>query len=123
MKTPKSLYLRHRSPSEIIQYAVWLYHRFSLSLWDVEDLLVERGVTVSYETLRRWGTKFGPRYANRLRQRYGQNVDTWHVEDVFVRVGFMGSNSGSGPSITRERVVILPILASSQVPCSCPTAG
>ena len=53
MKTPKSLYHHHSSPSGIIQYAVWLYHRFSLSFRDVEDLLAERGVTVSYETIRR----------------------------------------------------------------------
>ncbi len=86
MKTPKSLYQRHRFPPVIIQYAVWLYHRFSLSFRDVEDLLAERGVTVSYETVRRWCTKFGPRYATRLRRRYGRYGDIWHVDEVFVRI-------------------------------------
>jgi putative transposase len=86
MKTPKFLYQRHRFPPVIIQYAVWLYYRFSLSFRDVEDLLAERGVTVSYETVRRWCTKFGPRYATRLRRRYGRYGDTWHVDEVFVRI-------------------------------------
>lgn len=86
MKIPKSLYQRHRFPPDIIQYAVWLYHRFSLSFRDVEDLLAERAVTVSYETIRRWCTKFGQRYATRLRRRYGRYGDTWHVDDVFVRI-------------------------------------
>jgi len=86
MKTSKSLYHRHRIPPDIIQYAVWLYHRFSLSFRDVEDLLAERGVTVSYETVRRWCKKFGPRYATRLRRRYGRYGDTWHVDEVFVRI-------------------------------------
>ncbi len=86
MKTPKSLYQRHRFPPDIIQHSVWLYHRFSLSFRDVEDLLAERGVTVSYETIRRWCGNFGPRYASRLRRRYGQHGDTWHVDEVFVRI-------------------------------------
>ena len=86
MKTPKSLYQRHCFPPDIIQYAVWLYHRFSLSFRDVEDLLAERGVTVSYESIRRWCTKFGPRYATRLRRRYGRHGDTWHEDEVFVRI-------------------------------------
>ena len=86
METSKSLYKRHRFPPDIIQYAVWLYHRFSLSFRGVEDLLAERGVTVSYETARRWCTKFGPRYATRLRRKYGQRGDTWHVDEVFVRI-------------------------------------
>ena len=86
MRTRKSLYQRHRFPPDIIQHAVWLYHRFSLSYRDVEDLLAERGVIVSYETIRRWCTRFGPRYANRLRRRYGQHGDTWHVDEVFVRI-------------------------------------
>jgi len=86
MKTPKSLYQRHRFPPDIIQYAVWLYHRFSLSFRDVEDLLAERGVTVSYETVRRWCAKFGPRYATRLRRRYGRYGDTWYVDEVVVRI-------------------------------------
>jgi len=63
-------YKRHRFPPEIISYAVWLYHRFNLSYRDVEDLLAERGITVSYETIRLWCIKFGARYDRRLRRRH-----------------------------------------------------
>ena len=87
MKPSKPLYHRHRFPPEIIQYAVWLYHRFCLSFRDLEDLLAEREIAVSYETIRRWCTKFGPRYAKRIRKRYGQGGDTWYVDEVFVRIG------------------------------------
>ena len=62
----KISYARHRFPPEIIQYAVWLYFRFPLSYRDVEDLLSERGIDVSYETVRRWALKFGQAYAYRL---------------------------------------------------------
>jgi len=86
VKTPESLYHRRRFPPDIIQHAVWLYHRFSLSFRDIQDLLAERGVTVSYETVQRWCTIFGPRYATRLRRRYGRHGDTWHVDEVFVRI-------------------------------------
>ncbi len=63
----KVSYRRHRFPVEIIQHAVWLYFRFPLSFRDVEDLLAERGIDVSYETVRCWTLKFGPIYAGRLR--------------------------------------------------------
>ena len=63
MKSRKSLYHRHRFSSEIIRHAVWLYQRFCLSYRNVEDLLAERGIYVSYETLRRWYIRFGPVYA------------------------------------------------------------
>ena len=71
----KSPYRGHRFPPEIISYLVWLYHRFSLSLRDVEDLLAERGVTVSYEAIRLWCRKFGPAYARALRRRHGRLGD------------------------------------------------
>lgn len=87
MKSKKALYYRHRFPPEVIQHAVWLYYRFCLSFRDIEDLLAERGISVSYETVRRWCTKFGARYANRLRKRFGACGDTWHVDEVFVRIG------------------------------------
>ena len=61
-------YRRHRFPPEIIQHAIWLYLRFTLSYRDVEELLAERGVDVSYETVRRWVLKFGPMIARRLRR-------------------------------------------------------
>ena len=63
-------YKRHRFPPDIISYAVWLYHRFNLSNRDVEDLLAEQGINVSYETIRLWCIKFGSRYARRLKQRF-----------------------------------------------------
>ena len=62
----KISYARYRFPPLIIQHAVWLYYRFPLSYRDVEDLLVERGMDVSYETVRRWALKFGQAYARRL---------------------------------------------------------
>ena len=62
-------YRRYRFPPEIIQHAIWLYLRFTLSYRDVEELLAERGLDISYETVRRWVLKFGPAIARRLRQR------------------------------------------------------
>jgi putative transposase len=62
-------YKRHRFPPQIIAHAVWLYFRFPLSLRLVEEMLLERGIVVSYETIRRWGKKFGPAYARRLRRK------------------------------------------------------
>ncbi len=87
MKTKDSVYRRHRFPPIIIQHAVWLYYRFCLSYRDIEDLLAERGIVVSYETIRRWCNKFGPGYANRLRRQAGRCGDTWFVDEVFVRIG------------------------------------
>jgi transposase-like protein len=73
---------RHRFPAEIISHAVWLYHVFSLSLRDVELLLAERGIVVSYETVRRWCQKFGESFAKRLRRRRPQPGDKWHLDGV-----------------------------------------
>ena len=87
MKTLHSMYKRHRFPPEIIQHAVWLYHRFNLSTRDVEDLLAERGISVSYETIRNWCQKFGPKYAKRLRRRHAGFGDTFFVDEVFVKIG------------------------------------
>ena len=64
-----NIYKRHRFPSEIIQHAVWLYHRFNLSFRDIEDLLHERAIDVSYEAIRLWCNKFGPEYAKRLKKK------------------------------------------------------
>ena len=68
----ESTYKGHRFPREIISHAVWLYHRFTLSFRDVEDLLAERGITVSYEAIRYWCIKFGPTYA-RVRSKYSSD--------------------------------------------------
>ena len=79
-------YRRHRFPVEIVSHAVWLYHRFCLSFRDVEDLLAERGVEVTYETIRLWCGKFGPDYARKLRRRQGRLGDTWFLDEVFVSI-------------------------------------
>ena len=84
MHTRRSRYLRHRFPSDIISHAVWLYHRYGLSFRDVEDLLAERGIIVSYETIRQWCGKFGPDYARRLKRRQGRLGDTWFLDEVFI---------------------------------------
>jgi putative transposase len=82
----KNLYLRHRFPPSVIQYAVWLYFRFPLSCRDVEDLLVERGIDVSYEKIRRWALKFGQAFARRLRKTRPRPDAQWHLDEVFVGV-------------------------------------
>ncbi len=82
----ESLYWGHRFPYEIISRAVWIYYRFTLSLRDVEDLLAERGVIVSYETIRCWCVKFGPQYARSIRKKQGRLRDIWHVDELFVRI-------------------------------------
>ena len=79
-------YRGHRFPPEIISHAIWLYHRFCLSLRDVEDLLAERGITVSYETVRRWCLKFGPQYSRTLKRRAGRLGDPWYLDEVFVTI-------------------------------------
>ena len=86
MNSTRSLYRGHRYPREIIGHAVWLYYRFDISLRDVEDLLAERGITVSYETIRRWCAKFGLDYAKRLRRRQGRLGDMWFLDEVFVTI-------------------------------------
>ena len=82
----ESTYKGHRFPREIISHAVWLYHRFTLSFRDVEDLLAERGITVSYEAIRYWCIKFGPTYARSLRRKQGRLGDIWYVDEVFITI-------------------------------------
>ena len=79
-------YHGYRFPPEIISHAVWLYHRFCLSFRDAEDLLAQRGITVTYETIRHWCRTFGPDYARRLRHRPGRLGDTWYLDELFVNV-------------------------------------
>jgi len=86
MKSARSRYHGHRFPPEIIGYAVWVYHRFCLSFRDVEDLLAERGIIVSYEAIRRWCRKFGADYAGRLKKKQGRLGDTWYLDELFVRI-------------------------------------
>jgi putative transposase len=84
MKIQTPSYQRHRFSSEIISHAVWLYHRFCLSFREIEELLAERGITVTYETIRQWCQKFGPAYARKLKKRQGRLGDTWHIDEAFV---------------------------------------
>jgi transposase-like protein len=80
-------YARHRFPAVVIQHAVWLYFRFTLSYRDVEDLLAERGLDVSYETVRRWVLKFGPLFARELRRRRQRPTSQWHLDEMAVVIG------------------------------------
>ena len=77
----KISYGGYRFPPEIIQHAIWLYFRFTLSFRDVEDLLAERGIIVSYETIRRWVNHFGPTVAADLRKRRPKPHATWHLDE------------------------------------------
>jgi len=86
MSKRKSRYHGHRFPPEVISYAIWAYHRFCLSFRDVEELLAQRGVIVSYESIRRWCFKSGPRFRRSLKRREGRLGDTWHVDEVFIRM-------------------------------------
>ncbi len=94
MTTYTSSYHGHRFPPKVISHAVWLYHRFSLSFRDIEELLAKRGIFVTYETIRRWCKKFGPEYARNLRRRQDPNGDIWHLDEVFVKTpkGSFGSS-------------------------------
>ena len=80
-------YARHRFPAVVIRHAVWLYFRFTLSYRDVEDLLAERGLDVSYESVRRWVLKFGPLFARELRRRRQRPTSQWHLDEMAVVIG------------------------------------
>ena len=86
MKTNTNGYGGYRFPREIISHSVWLYHRFSLSFRDVEELLAKRGIVVTYETIRQWCRKFGPSFARNLKRRQGRLGDIWHLDEVFVNI-------------------------------------
>ena len=89
-------YKRHRFPAEIIAHAVWLYYRFPLSLRDVEDLLAERGIDVSFQTVAEWATKFGLKFAHQLRRRFrGNFADKWHLDESVPR----GTHSNVGAEL------------------------
>jgi putative transposase len=79
-------YKRHRFPPEMIAHAVWLYFRFPLSLRLVEEMLLERGIVVSYETIRRWAIKFGADYARRLKRKAPTRHDIWHLDEVVIAI-------------------------------------
>ena len=86
MNTRTHTYKRYRFPPDIIQYAVWLYFRFNLSHRDIEDLLAQRGIEVSRESIRLWCNKFGPTFARRLRRTHQGYSDTFFLDEVFVKI-------------------------------------
>ena len=92
--TTPTPYKGFRFPKEIISHAVWLYFRFSLSFRDVEERLAERGVIVSYETVRQWSRKFGQSYAHQLRRRRAKPGDKWFLLAVPVQVTRLLLNGG-----------------------------
>jgi putative transposase len=79
-------YARHQFPAELIQHAIWLYLRFTLSYRDVEELLAERGIETSYETVRRWVLKFGPAFTRNLRRLRPKPTGTWHLDEMVVSI-------------------------------------
>lgn len=81
-----STYKGFRFPRGIISHCVWLYHRFTLSFREIELLMAERGIEVTYETIRTWCTRFGPEYSRRLRRRQPQAGDKWHLDEVFIKI-------------------------------------
>jgi putative transposase len=83
---PSNPYKRHRFPAEIISHRVWLYFRFCLSYRDVEELMAERGISLTYEAVRYWCRKFGQVYANELRRRRPRPGDKWHLDEVFLTI-------------------------------------
>jgi putative transposase len=86
MTLPPIRYKRHRFPPQIIAHAVWLYFRFPLSLRLVEEMMLERGIDVSYETIRRWAIKFGADYARRLKRKSPSRRDIWHLDEVAITI-------------------------------------
>jgi len=86
MMNSTSTYPGYRYPSQIISHAVWLYHRFTLSYRNIEEILAARGLVVSYETIRNWCTKFGPSYSRENRKLRGAMNDTWYMDEVFIKI-------------------------------------
>src|ERR687889_2354548 len=84
---PLLSYSGYRFPRDIIQRAVWMYLRFTLSFRDVEELLAERGIVVTYESIRRWVLTFGPAIARRLRAKRSKTHGRWHLAEMAVRIG------------------------------------
>jgi putative transposase len=81
-----NIYTGYCYPSQIISYAVWLYHRFTLSFRDIEELLAARRITVSYESIRNWCDKFGQKYCSQIIKNRGQLGDTWYLDEVFIKI-------------------------------------
>ena len=88
-----------RFPAEIIAHAVWLYHCFNLSLRDVETILAQRGIVVSYESIRAWGLRFGRAFANALKRRRPRPGDKWHLDEVLILSAKSGGLGKSGEGV------------------------
>ncbi len=86
LSVPSSALKGYRFPRSVIGYTVWAYQRFALSLQDIEDLLAERGITVSHETIRVWVTKFGTQIAAKIRRNRPQPADKWHLDEVVIPI-------------------------------------
>ena len=86
MGTGAPSYKGFRFPAEIISHCVWLYYRFPLSFRDVEEMMLQRGIVVSHETVRQWSVKFGQAYASGLRRRRSRPGDKWHLDEVFIKI-------------------------------------
>jgi putative transposase len=113
-------YKRHRFPREIIAHAVLLYFRFPLSLRLVEEMLLERGILVSYETVRRWALNFGPAYAHRLRRKRPNRRDIWHLDEVVVTIS--GKKHWLWRAVDQDGYVLDEILQSrrdTKAPSAC----
>ena len=104
VSTATASYKGHRYPVEIINHCVWLYFRFPLSFREVEELMLVRGVVVSYETIRRWCAKFGQAYANQLRRRRPRLGDKWHLDEVFVKINGITGYLWRGSRPARQRL-------------------
>ncbi len=111
MSRSSSLYRRHRFPGEVISYCVWLYYRFSLSYRDIEELMAQRGVKVTYETIRQWCLKFGHTIADELRRRRPRPGDKWHLDEVYLKIN--GRTHYLWRAVDQEGVV-LDILVQSR---------
>ena len=86
MTSEPATYPGHRFPAEIINHAIWLYRLFGLSFRDIELILAERSIVVSHESVRQWCLKFGSEFARRLRRRRPKPGDTWHLDEVFLKI-------------------------------------
>ncbi len=105
MNGSSSIYRRHRFPGEIISHCVWLYYRFSLSYRDIEEMMAQRGVRVSYESIRQWCLKFGQTIAEELRRRRPQPGDKWHLDEVYLKIN--GRTHYLWRTVDQEGVVLV----------------
>ena len=102
MGTGAPSYKGFRFPVEVISHCVWLYYRFPLSFRDVEEMMLQRGIVVSHETVRQWCAKFGQTYAGVLRCRRARPGDTWHLDEVFITI-YLNNRAENSHQPTQQR--------------------